>query len=228
MKNICYECYDTGVIREKEIHEIAQFVTAKKYDVLYAEELPRFRKESQQIYALPYEDRPVRVYNGTDRNGLDLGDKQRRKLSSRQREMDKQFLEDFNRANVWMEQESTALEFLSLFQKAEDYELIWIRNSGCEHPIPDGYVFIGYDISYPCDYSGGFSMICDCMFLCRWHGCDAEGTLFLPEFRKLNTNGLFDDWQSAYDYMVKYHREDWTEWGEFCIFEIYKKPDQAE
>ena len=89
--------------------------------------------------------------------------------------------------------------------------------------IPEGYEFIGYDISYPCDYSGSFSIICDCMFICRWHGCDKEGILFLPEFSKLNANGLFDDWQSAYDYMVKYLSEDWTERGEYCILEIFKK-----
>ena len=45
MKNVCYECYETGCITEKEICDIAQFVTVKKYDVLYTEELPRFRKQ---------------------------------------------------------------------------------------------------------------------------------------------------------------------------------------
>ena len=92
MKNICYECYETGCITEREIHEIAQFVTVKKYDVLYTEELPRFRKQSLKIYALPYDDQPTKTYNGTGRMGLDLGDKQRKKLTDLQKQLSKSFL----------------------------------------------------------------------------------------------------------------------------------------
>lgn len=158
--------------------------------------------------------------------GLDLGDKQRKGLTNLQKQLAKKFFDDFSFADELMQTESTALQFISLFEKSDDFELIWVQNSGTSCDIPDGYEFIGYDISYPCDYSGGFSIICDCMFVCRWHGSDKEGTLFLPEFRKLNANGLFDDWQSAYDYMVKYLSEDWTERGEYCIFEIFKKSEQ--
>jgi hypothetical protein len=226
LKNICYECYETGCITEREIHEIAQFVTVKKYDVLYTEELPRFRKQSLKIYALPYDDQPTKTYNGTGRMGLDLGDKQCKKLTDLQKQLSKKFFDDFNFADELMQTESTALQFASLFEESDNFELIWVRNSGTNRAVPEGYEFIGYDISYPCDYSGSFSIICDCMFICRWHGCDVEGILFLPEFSKLNTNGLFDDWQSAYDYMVKYLSEDWTERGEYCILEIFKKLDR--
>ena len=59
--------------------------------------------------------------------------------------------------------------------------------------------------------------------ICRWHGCDEEGTLFLEDFNKLNENGLFDHWQDAYDYLVKYLSEDWTERGTFGIYEVYRK-----
>lgn len=166
------------------------------------------------------------AYNGTGRMGLDLCDKHRKKITDEQKQFAEKFLEDFNFADELMNKESTALKFISLFEKSDDYELIWVRNSGTKCDVPDGYGFIGYDISYPCDYSGSFSIICDCMFICRWHGCDKEGTLFLPEFKKLNANGLFNDWQSAYDYMVKYLNEDWTERGEYCILEIYKKLEQ--
>lgn len=226
LKNICYECNETGCITEKEIYEIAQFVTVKKYDVLYAEELPRFRKQPLNIYALPYDNQPSKIYNGTGRMGLDLCDKQRNGLTNLQKQLAKKFLDDFNFADELMQTESTALQFISLFEESDNFELIWVQNSGTNCDIPDGYEFIGYDISYPCDYCGSFSIICDCMFVCRWHGCDKEGTLFLPEFCKLNANGLFDDWQSAYDYMVKYLSEDWTERGEYCIFEIFKKSEQ--
>ena len=138
----------------------------------------------------------------------------------------KKFIDDFNFADELMKTESTALQFISLFKESEDFELSWVRNSGTKCDIPEGYDFIGYDISYPCDYAGSFSIICDCMFICRWHGCDKEGKLFLPDFNKLNESGLFDDWQSAYDYMVKYISEDWTERGNYCIFEIFKKSER--
>lgn len=226
MKNICYECYETGRITEKEIYEIAQFVTAKKYDVLYAEELPRFRKQPLNIYALPYDEQPSKQYNGTGRMGLDLGDPPRKGLTDVQKQLAKKFLDDYRFADELMQTESTALQFISLFKESNNYELIWVRNSGIKIDPPNGFAFIGYDISYPCDYSGSFSIICDCLYICRWHGCDKEGTLFLPDFMKLNANGLFDDWQSAYEYMVKYLNEDWTERGEYCIFEVYKKSDQ--
>ena len=226
MKNICYECNETGRITEKEIYEIAQFVTVKKYDILYAEELPRFKNhpiKPSNVYALPYEDNPPKIYNGTGRMGLIVYDEQRKDLTDLQKQLAQRCLNDFYFADELMQRESTALQFISLFEKSDDFELIWVQNSGTNGDIPAGYEFIGYDISYPCDYSGSFSIICDCMFVCRWHGCDKEGTLFLPEFSKLNANGLFDDWQSAYDYMVKYLSEDWTERGEYCIFEIFKK-----
>ena len=224
-KSIGYECYNTGCITEKEISDIAQFVTAKKYDVLYAEELPRFRKHPSRIYALPYDRQPKKIYSGTGRMGLDLGNKERKKLTDLQKQISKKFFSDFNFADELMRTECSALQFMSLFKESDDFELIWVRNSGTNHAIPDGYEFIGYDVLYPCDYAGGFSIICDCMFICRWHGCDKEGTLFLPEFNKLNANGLFDDWKSAYDYMVKYLAEEWTERGTYCILEIFRKSD---
>lgn len=57
-----------------------------------------------------------------------------------------------------MKTESTALQFISLFEESDDFELIWVRNSGTNRAIPEGYEFIGYDISYPCDYSGSFPL----------------------------------------------------------------------
>lgn len=157
--------------------------------------------------------------------GLDLGDKHHKNLTDTQKQITKKLIDDFNFADALMKTEDTAKQFISLFKKSDNFELIWVRNSGLNSNVPDGYDFIGYDISYPCDYSGSFSIICDCMFICRWHGCDEEGTLFLPDFKKLNANGLFNDWQSAYDYMVKYLNEDWTERGVYCILEIFKRSD---
>ena len=226
MKNICYECNETGCITEKEIHEIAQFVTAKKYEVLYAEELPRFRKQPLEIYGLPYHDKPSKSYYGTGRMGLDWGDQLAEGLTVEQQKLARKVCKNYSFADELMQSENTARQFLSLFREADSHELIWVRNSGTKREPPEGFGFIGYDVSYPCEFFGAFSIICDCLFICRWHGCDEEGRLFLPEFKKLNANGLFDDWQSAYDYMVKYLHQDWTERGEYCILEVFRKPDR--
>lgn len=103
------------------------------------------------------------------------------------------------------------------------------NNTGEIKEEPYGYkegqfsVVKKYDVAYPPDCSGGFSIICDCMFICKWHGCDSEGTLFSKDFGKLNENGLFDCAEDAYIYMVRYLGEDWSERGEFGIFEVYIK-----
>ena len=213
MNAICYECYETGKITEKETASAAQFSTVKKYDILYAEELPRFQKEPVHIYGLPFGERPEKIYNGTGRMGLNYMNDYKSGLTGAEKELAQRIGDDDVFANRMMRQEASALQYLRLFQDAEKFELIWVRSSGAQDGIPAGYTFIGYDISYPCAYDGSFSIICDCMFICRWHGCDAEGTLFASDFRKLNRNGLFDAWQDAYDYMVKYLNESWTERG---------------
>ena len=41
--------------------------------------------------------------------------------------------------------------------------------------------------------------------------------------RQENENGLFDCFEDAYAYMMKYLNEDWTETGEYGIFEIYSR-----
>ena len=223
MKTICYECYETGSVKEKEIDYPAHFSTVKKYDVLYSEELPRFKKTSRNIYALPYYEQPQKIYNGTGRMGLDLADKYKKKLSNEQKLIVKKIFNNASFPNQLMQEESSALQYIELFEEAINFELIWLRNSGLNDEIPDGYDFIGYDVSYPSGYSGSFSIVCDCMFICRWHGCDEAGNFFRSDFEKLNTNGLFDSWQDAYDYMVKYLSEEWTERGVYCILEVYKK-----
>lgn len=226
MKAICYECYETGHIIETEVDYPSQFSTVKKYEILYAEELPRFKKTPLN-YALPYYNKPKKIYNGTGRMGLDLGDKHKKKLTKEQKEIVKKIIDDFSFADELMKEESSALQYMALFKEASNFELIWVRNSGVKDDVPKGYEFIGYDVSYPIDYAGSFSMICDCMFICRWHGCDEEGTLFTADFDKLNANGLFDNRKDAYDYMVKYLNVDWTERGQYCILEVYKKCEDS-
>ncbi len=224
MENICYECYETGkIVRQVMDYPFAQFMTVKKYDVLYAEELPRFRKSPADIYALPFGDTPKKIYLGTGRIGLLVGrEPLRDRLTETEKALAQKMDEDYG-CEIAFQDEPSALEYMNLFRDAEQYELIYVRNSGEQTPIPEGYEFIGYDISCPPNYDSSFSIICDCMFICCWHGCDEEGTLFADDFSKLNDSGLFDIWQDAYDYMVKYLNKDWTERGVYCIVEVYRK-----
>lgn len=228
MKSVCCECYETGEIREVEMEYPSRFLPRCKYEVWYAEELPRFRKDPLNIYALPYFDKPRKLYSGVGRPGLNVFDEHKSDLTKEQNllaDLIETGLGDDGTdvVETLMRRENTALEYVALFEQADDIELIWVRNSGVADTPPEGYVFIGYDVAYPGVYYGSFSMICDCMFICQWHGCDAEGTLFLPDFHRLNDHGLFSVWQDAYDYMVKYLREEWTERGVYCIFEVYCK-----
>lgn len=82
--------------------------------------------------------------------------------------------------------------------------------------------FLGYDVSYPLD-GNGFYAICDCMFLCRWHGCDESDTEFLSEFGKLNVNGLFNSKEEVTQYLQHYLSQERAETGEFCIVKIYRE-----
>lgn len=223
MSTKIFECNDTGIIIEKDYYYPAQFSTVKKYSILYIEELPRFRKQPLNIYGLPFFDEPIKNYNGIGRMGLSEFDPKKNILSKAQKKIIKKVERSDEIAEKLMLNEEKAEMYLNLFRDSDSYELIWTRMSFSNEPIPCRYQFIGYDICFPPYRDGAFSIICDCMFICRWHGCDEEGTLFADNFSKLNANGLFDSWQDAYDYMIKYLEEDWSERGEYGIFEIYKR-----
>lgn len=190
MDKTFYECYETDVISEITAYPVplSLFVTGKIYEKLYTEELPRFQKNPINIYGLPFDEKPLKIYRGIGRMGID-------KIT----------------------------DYMKLCKNNDDYELMFVRLSGSDDKIPDGYRFIGYDIAYPPKSDGGFSIICDCMFICRWHGCDYEGTEFTADFSVLNNNGLFSMWQDAYNYMVHYLNQEWSERGIFGIYEIYEK-----
>ncbi len=225
MKKVLFDCYDTGVIVERAWDYAPQFATVKKYDILYREELPRFLEQPFRAYGLPLAPAPQAWYSGAGRMGLDPYDTPRNDLSDAQRELLQCTRRDDAAANQLMANEDSAQEYLHLFHDAKDYELIWIKPAGSNVPAPATYQLAGYDICYPPNYAGGFSIICDCMFICHWHGCDEDGTLFTKDFAKLNANGLFSNWNDAYRYMVKYLNEEWSERGTYGIFEIYTKAE---
>jgi hypothetical protein len=195
--------------KPKEIHIISpddlqwgyspmQFCIVNNYKDLYLKELPGFSGTTP--YAIPGENKPVREYNGIDR------------------EPDEYTPENFD--------EYSESEVLEYYHQLDDtnLELIFYRVSGYEYNIPENMTFLGFDVGYPYGKGcgDGFSAICDCMFLSRWHGCDEEGVEFIEEYQNLNENGLFDSREMAEKYLYHYLNQEWAELGDFCIFEIYK------
>lgn len=225
-----YECYETNKIVEKEYNVFSQFVTAKKYSVLYEEifrehkkDIRIFQQKNKMIYSIPFKEKPTTIYNGAGRMGLDIGDKIKKNISDEEKQIAEKIYKDINFADELMQDEKTALCFVNLFEEAEKYELLWVKSTDSKDTAPNNYKFIGYDVTYVPDYSGAFSIICDCFFIPRWHGFDDEGTLFIPDYKKLNSNGLFDSFEDAQSYMFKYLSEDWTERGVYCIVQTYRK-----
>lgn len=215
---------ESRVILEEPHRGKAGFSILKKYEVLYKEELKRFRKNPLKVYALPYDKTPTRIYRGLDREG-------NRRIKWKLNEFQKKILDKIFDAKIETPEEITqiirleedAKLYLSCHKNEEDFEIVWSRIAGSDEEIPEGYKFLGYDITEEADEKGAFSIINDCMFICRWHGCDEEGKLFVEDFSKLNENGLFATVKDAYDYLSKYAMETWTETGVYGIFEIYSK-----
>ena len=199
-----YICETIGEIKEISPNDYdwdyspAQFCIVEKYESLYEKALARFKNNS--LYALPGKNKTIRLYNGIDREPLDYTPD----------DMDRYSKEE-------------ALQYYHGLDNRK-LDLIFYRMAGSCRELPDGLTFIGYDVGYLFGkgYGDGFSSICDCMFLCRWHGCDAEGTEFIKEFNQLNKNGLFDTEEQAVDYLYHYLNQDWAETGDFCVFEIYE------
>ncbi|MBQ8323879.1 MAG: hypothetical protein IJX82_01865 [Clostridia bacterium] len=220
-KTVFYDTWEEGKVTIIPAVFSAQFVKVMKYLPLYREELPRFRKDPAHIYGLPFYDSPEKEYHGTDRRW----ERQRWRFfpKKEQKQIGNAYVREYLMPGRPVRDEKFAMSYLQLLHRREDFELIWVRLTGSHEEIPAGYTFFGYDISYPPDFDGGFSMICDCMFICRWHGCDSEGTLFAEDFAKLNRHGLFDRKEDALEYLYKYAKEDWTETGWFGIFEVYGK-----
>ncbi len=205
MNCIIFSCDNPGEVIKLSPDEypwpyvLSQFCIVKKYDVLYREALPRFEKHRNTPYALLGKEKGMRIYKGIDREPLEYTP------------------DDFHEYI-----QESAIRYSDAIHK-QDADLLFVRVVGCDAKIPDGFALLGYDTAWvfghgACD---GFSAICDCMFLCRWHGCDAEGTEFVSEFQKLNENGLFDCAEDAEAYLMHYLAQDWAELDEYCIYEIY-------
>lgn len=204
---ISYICMETGVITEKAYHGAESgFCIVEQYAHVYQKELPRFRDAGFNAYALPYGDRPKKRYLG-------IGNP-----ASTEEDLGVSWGIDY----TLLQSEIEALDIRDTFYAQAHCDLVWVKLHGAVAISPEGYEFCGYDITYPPTVEGAYSIINDCMFICKWHGCDAAGIAFLSYFEKLNENGLFDDADTALAYMNHYLSFDWTERGEYCICGIFR------
>lgn len=165
-----------------------------KYEYLYRRESGRF--DDHTPYALPGKDKRMKIYNGFDRNPQD------------------------HTPDAALSYNEIQKRFCSLSDNC-NLEVIFVKVTDSDSTVPDGLTFLGFDVCFTPD-GDGFSAICDCMFLCRWHGCDESGTEFAENFAALNDNGLFDSKQQAERYLYRYLSREWAEMGNFCIAEIYR------
>lgn len=175
---------------------LSKFLIVYQYEYLYNKEKLRFGKETP--YGLPGENKKVKIYNGIDREPFDYE------------------LEEMNECS-----KEKMSDYLSNLTEKDDLEVIYIKMADYNDSISSGLTFLGFDVGYPID-GDGFSAINDCMFICRWHGCDLEGTEFSKEFLQLNENGLFNCKEDAINYLFHYLEQEWAEIGDFCILEIYR------
>ena len=215
---VYYGCDVPGKIREQYARPFCEYCILKKYDKIYREERPRF-EGCRGIYALPDGDAPNKVYLGLDRSEelfrLFAGTHAFRSLKNYD-ELSRRI-----KHGDYITDLALAEEYYGYFSTLDEYDLVYTASTAFEGAVPEGFGFTGYDICYRPLIYGAFSMICDCMFICRWHGCDDDGALFAEDFAKLNDNGLFDDFEDAYAYMTKYLSEDWTELGDYFIVKVY-------
>ena len=205
-----YCCYDTNEITENQYCDVASgFCIVEKYEYAYQRELPRFQNIDPPVigfpfYGIPFEDIPRSLYLGIGNKSVS--------------EDNCYFCqEDFP------ETEEEANEIRRLFFESDRCDIVWFKICGSDSTVPSGYNFCGCDITYVPDLDGAFSIINDCMFICKWHGCDENGTEFSSFFESLNEKGLFRDADTALAYMKHYLSFDWTERGEYCVCEIYRK-----
>ena len=217
LRPVIFESFAQGEIKEQQLKIPSRFSVVKKYSLLYA----AYREQREKIrpfYGHPYTGQIIKPYYGTDRSGGCLfRDELKKKYGLR----DRMLL--FRLRHETLKTEADANRYLELQEHPEEYEIIHTRLAGTTGAFPENCEFLGYDVSYIVEHEGAFSIICDCMFLPQWHGCDEDGTLFMEDYAKLNENGLFSNWDDAYAYLVKYRNEDWSEMGWFGIYEVRRK-----
>lgn len=226
IRPVYFESYEQGGIEEVPFDYPARFAIVKRYPLLFA----AYREERKNIrpfYGHPYAEQIQKPYYGTDRGSdrfrRDLSPENHRKPRNASEETLLSRMREETISNPALPFEADAEKAFGMLCRPEEYEILHVRLAGTDDAVPADWAFLGYDVCYTILCSGAFSIVCDCLFLTLWHGCDSEGTLFAEDYGKLNENGLFDRWDDAYAYLKKYRSEDWSEMGQFAIYEIRRK-----
>ena len=222
IRPVIFVSFEQGKIEERPNDFRGCFSILKHYPLLYAAHREK-HKIIRSFYGHPHTERPEKVYNGTQREGPDVFHGDFREANSfREKRLLKRIMHE-SRRHAALRTEAEARAAFDMLQHPEQYEIIHTKVAGSDDAFPQDWTFLGYDVSYEVGFDGAYSILCDCLFLPQWHGCDAEGTLFSEDFRKLNENGLFSNWDDAYAYLVKYRNEAWSEIGWFFICEVRRK-----
>lgn len=206
---ILYVCNETNIINNDIYEDVsAGFCIVEKYNYVYTKELPRFNQiQGEKPYGLPCNIQPQKIYAG-------IGNISHENQSQKHMFYIENCFKSENEVNKIKD---------TLFSK-EICDVVWFRVYGSNAVPPDGYVSCGYDVTFPPEFDGAFSIVNDCMFICKWHGCDEDGLAFQKYYESLNDNGLFDNVELAVAFMKSYLSFGWSEKGEFCICEIFRKP----
>jgi hypothetical protein len=196
------------------------FLVVKRFEALYRAFAgdPKF---DHDIYALPLfgtdPDRRTVKYRGLDREAIapfakgSLAQIRMFELNGDDIDGSEDFLSTLDGARDvlgWANEEAPGT-----------FEIIWTRVAGVPDAVPAGFGPLGFEPTY--FTSDHFSAICDCMCFPRWHGTDAEGTLFRAHFDRLNASGLFDGAPDASAFLAYYLSFDWTETGDYEIAEVW-------
>ncbi len=222
IRPVVFVSFEQGKIEERPNDFRGRFSVLKRYPLLYA----AYREEQKNIrpfYGHPYTEHPEKVYNGTQREGPDVFHGELREPTSfREKRLIRRIMRE-SRRHAALRTEADAMTAFNMLQHPEQYEIIHTKVAGSGDAFPQDWTFLGYDVSYEVGFDGAYSILCDCLFLPQWHGCDEDGTLFSEDYAKLNENGLFSNWDDAYAYLVKYRNEEWSEIGWFEIYEVRRR-----
>lgn len=169
-------------------------------------------KKAELIKGLTKNDKK---YLGVDRMGLLSTSQAKPELSGFQKAMLKELEFSSLGADQFMLKEKDAKNYINLFQNAGEYELIWVRSARASDTVPNGYNFIGFDVSMEPRYSGAISLVKELFTKVT------EKTK--KYFGRLNDCGLFSSIFEAEDYMNKCKTESLLPASDFYIYEIYKK-----
>lgn len=179
----------------------SRFCVVKRFDVMYADFVPPERRPL--AYAHPAKGKPRFRYLGLGREERDLYDTLSGDIDDAGEELIESLEDDLlSFEEIFSDEEETEY-YASLFDDADAFEIMWLRDTGDSTPVPPGYVSLGYDVSY---HPEGelFSAVADLFFFPVWHGADPSGKDFETEFASLNPNGLFSSPKSAEIFRAHY------------------------